>query len=191
MAAFSLIELVFAVGLAATIGAAAVPQLLTSVDDVRAASAARYIAARLQLARMEAIGRGRSVALRFVRSGTSFTLAAYVDGNLDGVRSRDIQDGIDWPLQSSERLSDRFPGVDFGAVSGLPPADPTGTPPGADPIRLGSSDMASFSPLGTSTTGSLYLRGRRDAQYAVRIFGETGKVRTLKYNSRSAEWKPL
>jgi len=187
---FSLTELVFALGLA-TIGAAALPQLLTSVDDIRAAGAARYVAARLQLARMEAVGRGRSVALRFARSGGSFTFASYIDGNRDGVRSRDILDGVDYLLQGSERLPDRFAGVDFGALSGLPPADPTGTAPGADPIRLGSSDMVSFSPLGTSTTGTLYLKGRRDAQYAVRVFGETGKARTLKFNKRSGQWKPL
>jgi len=191
VAAFSLIELVFAVGLAATIGAAAVPQLLTSLDDIRAAAAARYLAGRLQLAKMEAVGRGRSVALRFVRSGGSFSFAAYADGNRDGVLSHDIQEGIDWLLQGSERLPDRFAGVDFGALTGLPPADPSGTAPGADPIRLGSSDMVSFSPLGTSTTGTLYLKGRRDAQYAVRVFGETGKARTLKFNRRSGEWKPL
>jgi type II secretory pathway pseudopilin PulG len=191
VAAFSLIELVFAVGLAATIGAAAVPQLLTSLDDIRAAAAARYLAGRLQLAKMEAVGRGRSVALRFVRSGGSFSFAAYADGNRDGVRSHDIQEGIDWLLQGSERLPDRFAGVDFGALTGLPQADPSGTAPGADPIRLGSSDMVSFSPLGTSTTGTLYLKGRRDAQYAVRVFGETGKARTLKFNRRSGEWKPL
>jgi len=191
VAAFSLIELVFVVGLAATLGAAAVPQLLTSLDDIRAAAAARYLAGRLQLAKMEAVGRGRSVALRFVRSGGSFSFAAYADGNRDGVRSHDIQEGIDWLLQGSERLPDRFAGVDFGALTGLPPADPSGTAPGADPIRLGSSDMVSFSPLGTSTTGTLYLKGRRDAQYAVRVFGETGKARTLKFNRRSGEWKPL
>lgn len=191
MAAFTFIELLFVVGLAATIGAAALPQMLTSVDDVRAGAAARYVSSRLQQVRMEAVARGRSVGVRFVRSASGYSVAVYVDGNRDGVRSRDIQDGTDWPLRPAERLPDRFPGVDFGALPGLPAVDPSSTPPGSDPIRLGSSDIVSFSALGTSTTGSLYVRGRHDAQYVVRVFGETGKTRTLKFNPRSGEWKPL
>ena len=31
--------------------------------------------------------------------------------------------------------------------------------------------------------GTVYIRGRRDAQYAVRIFGETGKTRMLKFDA--------
>jgi type II secretory pathway pseudopilin PulG len=191
VAASSLIELVFVVGLAATTSAAAVPSLLASADDMRAAAAARYLSSRLQQVRMEAALRGRAAALRVSRSGSVYTLAVYVDGNRDGIRARDIQDGIDWQLQAPERLQDRFSGVDFGALPGLPPVDPSSVPPGNDPIRLGSSDMVSFSPTGTCTTGSLYIRGKSDAQYVVRVFGETGKVRTLKFNPRSGEWKSL
>ena len=191
MAAFSFIELLFVVGLAATISAGALPQLLTSVDDLRAAAAARYVSSRLQQVRMDAVARGRAVGIRFVRAGSGYSMTVYADGNRDGVRTRDIQEGTDWPLQPAERLSDRFAGVDFGTLPGLPPVDPSSAPPGSDPIRLGSSDIASFSPLGTSTTGSLYVHGRRDAQYVVRVFGETGKTRVLKFNPRSGEWKAL
>ena len=191
MAAFSFIELLFVVGLAATISAGALPQLLTSVDDLRAAAAARYVSSRLQQVRMEAVARGRAVGIRFIRTSAGYSMTVYADGNRDGVRTRDIQEGVYWPLQPAERLPDRFSGVDFGTLPGLPPVDPSSAPPGSDPIRLGSSDIASFSPLGTSTTGSLYIRGRRDAQYVVRVFGETGKTRALKFNPRSGEWKAL
>ena len=91
----------------------------------------------------------------------------------------------------AERLPDQFPGVEFGAIPGLPPVDPGGTAPGTDPIRLGSADMASFSAAGTSSSGTVYIRSRRDAQYAVRIFGETGKTRMLKYDARTRLWKQL
>jgi type II secretory pathway pseudopilin PulG len=191
VAASSLIELVFVVGLAATTSAAALPSLLASADDMRAEAAARYLSSRLQQVRMEAALRGRAAALRVAHVGSAYTLAVYVDGNRDGIRARDIQDGIDWLLQPSERLQDRFSGVDFGALPGLPPVDPSGAPPGNDPIRLGSSDMVSFSPTGTCTSGSLYIKGKSAAQFVVRVFGETGKVRTLKFNPRSGEWKPL
>jgi hypothetical protein len=81
--------------------------------------------------------------------------------------------------------------VEFGALPGLPPVDPGGTAPGSDPIRLGSGNIASFSSLGTSSSGTVYLRGRRDAQYAVRIFGETGKTRMLKFDPRTRQWRQL
>ena len=83
-----------------------------------------------------------------------------------------------------------FAGVDFGALPGLPPVDPGGTPPGTDPIRLGSGNILTFTPLGTASTGSLYVRGRRNSQYVIRIIGETGKTRVLKFDLVSQEWKP-
>ena len=117
--------------------------------------------------------------------------AVYLDGNRNGVRSADISDGVDPEIHKEERLSDLFPGVDFGAVPGLPSVEPGSPPPGDDPVRFGSTSMAVFSALGTSTPGSLYIRGRRDAQYAVRLFGQTGKIRVLKFNPRTRVWRPL
>ena len=90
-----------------------------------------------------------------------------------------------------ERLFDQFTGVDFGAIPGLPAVDVGGTPPGADPIRLGNSSLATFTPTGTSSSGSLYIRGRRNAQYVVRIYGQTGKTRVLKFDARTRQWKGL
>ena len=60
---YSLLEVVFVAGLGATLTAAAVPQVLAGLDDQRAAIAARYIAARFQRARMEAVRRSAFVAL--------------------------------------------------------------------------------------------------------------------------------
>lgn len=88
-------------------------------------------------------------------------------------------------------MPEQFSGVEFGAIPGLPPVDAGGTPPGTDPIRLGSGSIASFSALGTSSSGTVYIRSRRDAQYAVRIFGETGKTRMLKFEPRTGQWKQL
>jgi type II secretory pathway pseudopilin PulG len=187
---YSLLELVFATSLSATAAAAAVPQILTTVDEYRAAGAARYLAARMQRTRMEAIVRASEVAMQIVQDASGYTFAVYVDGNGNGVRSRDIQRGVDAKLGATERLQDQFRGVDFGALPGLPAVDPGGIPPGADPIRLGSGNLASFSGAGTSSSGSLYIRGGRDIQYVVRIFGETGKVRVLKFDSRAQQWRP-
>jgi type II secretory pathway pseudopilin PulG len=191
VAAFSLIELVFALGLAATVGAIALPAMLTSLDDARALGAARMVSSGLQKARMEAIARNASTAMRMTHDADGYRFTFYVDGNRNGLLTEDISAGIDRPTSSEARLGDQFSGVDFGTRPDLPPVDPGSAPPGSDPIRLGSSDMAVFTPLGTATSGSLYILGRRGMQYVVRIFGDTGKTRTLKFNVRSRQWSML
>jgi type II secretory pathway pseudopilin PulG len=188
---YSLIELTFVVGLVATLSAITAPPILTNLDDFRTAGAAWHMSARLQAVRMEAVVRSADVALRFTATPGGYTYAVFQDGNGNGVRTRDIQQGTDRQIQMPERLPDQFAGVDFGTLPGLPPIDPGGSPPGDDPIRLGSSDILTFSALGTSSSGSLYIRGQRTAQYAIRVLGLSGKTRLLKFDSRARQWKPL
>jgi type II secretory pathway pseudopilin PulG len=188
---YSLIELIFVIGLVATLSGFAIPLLLTGLDNLRAAGAARYMSARLHRARMEAVVRSRDVAIQFTATSRGYTFAMYADGNRNGVLTRDIQRGIDQPLGQPERLGDNFAGVEFGAVDALPPVDPGGTAPGSDPIRIGTSGLLTFTPLGTSSSGTLYIVGRHNAQYAVRILGTTGRIRVLKYEPGSRQWKPL
>jgi type II secretory pathway pseudopilin PulG len=191
VAAFTLVELLFAIGVAVTLAAVSIPQLTAAMDDVRAGAAARLVAATLQQTRMEAVRRGRATAVRFRQTGAGYEFAVYADGNRNGVRAADIAAGRDPQLRAPRRLPDAFPGVDFGAAPGLPAVDASGSPAGTDPIRLGSADMVTFTPLGTATTGSLYIRGRHEVQYVVRVLGETGKTRLLKFNRWSRTWKPL
>jgi hypothetical protein len=187
---YSVLELVFVVGLIVTLTTVTAPNMLMQLDDYRAAGAARYVSARLHRVRMEAVSRSCPVALRFSRSAAGrYAFAVYVDGNHNGVLASDIARGVDRSLAGPESLADSFAGVEFGALPGLPSAEPGGTPPGEDPIRLGASNGATFTPIGTSSSGSLYLRGRT-AQYVIRIFGETGKTRVLKFNTRTRQWMP-
>jgi len=187
VAAFSLIELVFVLGVAATLAAASLPQLAASVDEFRAAGAARYVAARLQQARVRAIARNRDTALRIAHDARGYVVSVVEDGNRNGVLARDVMDGVDTAIGPAEHLVDQFPGVDFGAIGGIPGAEGS-TAPGSDPIRLGVADSVTFTATGTATSGSLYVRGQRTIQYVVRIYGETGRTRILRYNPRSRTW---
>jgi len=188
---YSLVELVAAMAIGITLGAAAIPEYLAAADDVRASGAAYHISGRLQRARMEAVLRSAMVGVQFTQTGSSYSYAVYLDGNRNGVLTRDIQRGVDRLITAAERLPDQFSGVEFGAIPGLPAVDPGGMPPGTDPIRLGSGNIASFSPVGTSSSGTVYIRSRRDAQYAVRIFGETGKTRMVKCEPRTGQGRQL
>ncbi|MEP7310081.1 MAG: GspH/FimT family pseudopilin [Acidobacteriota bacterium] len=190
MAGYTLIELMFVMVLSLTLGAVATPQLLAAVEDVRAAGAVRYVATKLEHARMEAILRAADVGWQFIDSEGGYTYRPFVDGNHNGIRTREIQRGVDTPIGAAERLSNYFAGVDFGIVPGLPAIERGGTSPGTDPIKLGTSNILTFSALGTSSSGSLYLRGRMGAQYVIRVLGETGRLRILKFDARTQAWKP-
>ena len=187
MAAFTLIELMFVLGLAATLASTAVVPVRAGIDGIRAAGAARRVVARLQQARVRAVVRGRDTAIRFAQSGAGFNETMYEDGNGNGVLSTDISAGVDVPVGASERMADQFPGVDFGTLPSIPGAEGSAAP-GSDPIRLGSSDGVTFTPAGTATSGSLYILGRGGVQLVVRIYGETGRTRILKYYSGTGQW---
>jgi type II secretory pathway pseudopilin PulG len=189
---YSLLELMMATTIGVVLTGTAVPEYLTGLDDLRARGAAQHVSGRLQRARMEAVRRSAMVGVQFTEAADGhYSYTVYQDGNRNGVLTRDIQSGIDRPIAPVERLLDQFSGVEFGAMPGLPPVDAGGTPPGADPVRLGSGSIASFSALGTATSGTVFIRGRRGSQYAVRIYGETGRTRLLKFEPRTGTWKQL
>jgi Tfp pilus assembly protein FimT len=118
---YSLIELLFVLSTAATVGAMAIPPFLAAVDAYRTAGAVRYISPRIQRTRMEAVSRSTNAAMQFVSLGTGYSFGIYLDGNGDGVRAQDIRNGVDRRLGAVERLPDNFAGVDFGLLPALPP----------------------------------------------------------------------
>ena len=123
--------------------------------------------------------RSTNVALRFDRNASGVTFRMFVDGNRNGVRSADITAGVDPGLTDATRLSEFFPGVDIAVT----PAAGS-----ADPVRIGSSNLLSFTALGTATPGSIYVRGRDGLQLAIRIFGATGRTRLQRFDARTRRW---
>ncbi len=184
------LELLLVSTLVATLAALAVPLTLDTLDDARAEAAARYLAARFALARGQAARRSARVAIRFERRDTDYVYATYLDGNRNGVLTRDVQSGIDLPLTPLERLSDRFSGVQFGVMRGVSPIEPgEQLSEGDDPVRAGSANTLSFAPDGSGTSGTVYVRGRR-RQTAVRVLGATGRFRTLSFDAANRRWSP-
>ena len=165
--------------IAVILAAIAVPQALVSIDRSRAWAAARYLSARMALARSQAVMRSATVALRFEEDQRGgFTFGVFVDGNGNGVRIRDISSGIDRRLDPPTRLSDLFPGVTIALSEGS----------SGDPVRIGSTSLMSFTPLGTATSGTIYLRGRDGSQFGVRVLGATGRTRVLRYLPATGQW---
>ena len=145
---------------------------------MHAASATRFLASRMAVARAQAVMRSAHVALRFEAQSSGIVFRMFLDGNHNGVRAADITSGVDTPLESAVRLGDLFQGVAI-AVTGAA---------GTDPVRLGASNLLSFTPLGTSTSGSIFVRGRDGSQFAIRILGVTGRTRIERFLVRSNSW---
>lgn len=176
---FTLLEVIVVVALILIVSAIAIPQALSSLNASRGLAAARFLAARMHLARAQAVGRTATIALVFRREPRGIGFQVYQDGNRNGVRTVEIEAGIDRPVDNAVRLFELFPGVMIGAI----PEAPTD-----DPIRLGASDILSFTPYGTSSSGTIYIRGRDGTQWAVRVLGATARARVLRFVPASGEW---
>lgn len=183
----SFIESMCLLGLICTLAGMAVSSLAEAIDAARGFGAARHLAAQARLIRMEAATQSRTIAIRFEAVDDGYRYGVYADGNDNGVRSSDIARGIDLPLAPVTRIEDRFPGVRVELGPNVPPVG-SESGAGGSPLRLGSGNLLSFAPSGSSTSGTIYLRSWRGRQYAVRVLGATGRVRVLQYSVADGEW---
>lgn len=191
---FQLVELLVALAVMASLLAIGVPPLFQLSGDLRLRLAAGELVGVLRTARAYAVRYDANVALKFRTGGDgAVTFTLYRDGDGDGVRNRDIDTGVDPAVAPPSRLSQLGRGVGFGFPPGPPPPDP-GSPDRpldrtSDPIRFNQSDLASFSPLGTSTPGSLYLTDGAQRLAVVRVTNRTGRVRVLVYDPDERVWR--
>lgn len=184
---FTLLELLFAVAIAGTLTALAIPYSLRALDDFSTHSAARYLARRLIAARVDAIRRSTAHGFGFAPENSGYTLTPVADGNGNGVRTSELGSGVDRVLGEPERIDAHFAGVSFGFHQGVPDVD--GNPSGSlDGVRIGASRLLVMNTDGTATSGTLYLRGPGRSQYAVRVFGVTGRVRVLRFDAIRNRW---
>jgi hypothetical protein len=185
----ALIDVIFTAGVIAVLSGIAVPMLQATRQHDQARAAARFFAARLQQARIEAVRRNTTVAVRFEPDDFD-RFAIYADGDRDGVLESDIERGIDTIIATETRLSNYAGGVTFRINQPIVEPD-TGVAlsAGADPLRIGASTLLSFSPLGSATSGTLYLSAHSGPQMAIRILGATSRMRVLKFDAGVRQWR--
>ena len=58
----------------------------------------------------------------------------------------------------------------------------------SDPIQLGGTTLLTFTPEGTATSGSLYVRGRKGVQMPYECSVRTGRARVHRYDERQHAW---
>lgn len=193
---FSLFDLLATLAVIAIAAALGLPELFRATEQTRLALGASEIASSLRLTRIYAMRHSANVAIKFSTAGDGVvTYAIFSDGDGDGVRTQDIEDGVDSRVEPWRPLTHLGRGIGFGFPPGPLPSDPTsGRPIGGsrdDPIRFNSSDLASFSPAGTATPGSVYLTDGRRGFVVVRVTNVSGRVRTLRWDHDAAVWRAI
>lgn len=189
---FQLLELVIVLALFVLLATLTAPPLLRISSELRLRLAAQEVSSAMGLARALAVRHCANVALKFrPRPFGAATWSLYRDGDGDGVLNRDIDTGVDPILKQPRRLEQIGNRVRFGFPPGRRVRDPGSGQwlKGEDAIRFNSSDLASFSPLGTSTPGTVYLTDGQSQLAAVRVTGRTGKVKVIVYDFGAEVWK--
>lgn len=191
---FNLLELIIVLAITGLISLSAVPRILDWSSALRVRLAAAEIGSTFQRARIEAARRRQNLGVRFqVETGGEVSWTLYRDGDGDGIRTRDIEKGIDPQVTPARRLRHLGRHIRFGFPEDLQPRDPANPRRllGAlgDPVRFGSSDLASFGPLGTASPGTVYLTDGHLNLAAVRVLGASGRVKVITYDLERQLWR--
>lgn len=191
---FTLVELIVVLAVLGILSTLLVPSAGALLGDTRLRITAGELAGILHRTRALAIRHSTHVAVRFTGRGSgAVSYAFYRDGDGDGVLSADINAGVD-PVLQAPRLIDQLGNrVRFGFPPGPPARDPASPSQflsaDQDPIRFGTSDMASFDAFGGATPGSLFVTDGRSRLAAIRVAGMSGRIRVLFYDFGARVWR--
>jgi len=178
-----LLELLVAVSLAMVMVAAAIPKAQSMVHESRLRGAAFYLRGLMRQVRARAAAQACYMGVVFDEVDGDPVFSIHADGNANGIRRVDVDSGADPMFREPYRLSETFPGVRYGSL-------PAGAKLPMRGLQIGRSHIVSFSPLGSSTTGTLFLSNDYGLVYAVVIFGSTGRVRVVRYRG-GGKWQAM
>jgi prepilin-type N-terminal cleavage/methylation domain-containing protein len=190
---FTLAELMAALAIAAILLLITLPTIASMRIEGRVAAGARELAMTFHALRWQSVAKNRNHGLLFDRSENGWIWFLVQDGNGNGLRTAELRTGVDITLSGPHSIeeSDGLVKLGFPATGRLPAIPPRR---GAiaeldDPVKFGRSNLVSFSPLGSSSSGTLYLTDGRHKLYAVVLFGPTARVRVWRYDLREGVWR--
>ncbi len=189
---YTLAELLATLAIVAMAVAVTLPAAAMLRDGGRAAAGARTMATLLSAQRWKSVAGHRTRGLQFRKIGDGWSWREVADGNGNGLRTAEIHRGIDPVLSSDVSLERQVEDVRLGFPPGGPfPEAPPGTGSlgaGDDPVRFGRSDLVSFSPVGSASSGTIYVTDGRSALFAIVLFGPTARLRVWRYLKRERRW---
>ena len=176
---FGLVELLVVLAMATVLYATALPRLAATVHEHRLRGAAIHFRGLFRQVRARAAAEARYIGVVFDEVDGDHSI--YADGNANGIRRADIRRGIDVRIREPYRISQTFPGVRYGS---LPAGAEEPFFPG---LRIGRSKIISFSPIGASTSGTVFLSNQYEIVYCVVVLGSTSRVRIARYRGNGWE----
>jgi len=190
---FSLVELLAALTLLGLVVVLGFPAAADRLAAARASAAAREMALLLQSLRWRAVATSASHGVLFVQDGAGWSWLLVRDGNGNGLGTAEVRSGIDLTLSGPHRFDDVVAGIALGfpptpRIPNVPPRSGAVANLG-DPVQFGASNLVAFSPLGSASSGTLYLTDGRHALRALVVFGPTGRVRVWRLDTREGRWR--
>ncbi len=187
----SLMELLVCVAIISVFISAVIPGFAGIMAKARLKNTSRSILFLFQRVRIQAISEARYIGVRFENSedGKGICYSIYQDGDGDGLRTADIEAGIDKRVEGPRHF--HMEGVEFGILEGKVKDVPTsgGTINNSDdPIKFGRSNIVSFSPIGRSSSGSVYLKSGNSYMFTIKLYGASAKMKEWEYNSTTEDW---
>ena len=151
---------------------------------------AREILNALEVCRWKAFNERRYTGILVEHPSTVFQFSFFGDGNKNGIRTAEIQTGVDGsflrPMYLRRAQGDMEAAVLNFPVPEIPPKKGWLDP--VDPVKFGSSNIISFSPDGQSSSGTLYLACHsQQRMYAIVLYGPTAKLTLWKFFD--AKWQ--
>lgn len=188
----SLIEILLVLAVLAIVVAITLPDLA----EIRGAAALGAASSRLKgllfRCRAYAILNSRATAVVFEhRDDGSWRCFIAVDGDGDGIRTRDIRGLIDPVVGEVLHLDGG--GAGLGILQGEFVPDPSGR--GRlrgdldDPVRAGRGNIITFTARSTATPASIYLTDHRARMRVLRVYGGTGRVISRVWRSGWPKWR--
>jgi Tfp pilus assembly protein PilE len=187
----SLLEILTVVGIIGVCAIVAMPSFFSMRQRMGVRIAAAEMRAIFANTRMLAIARHKHVGVKFRRTGDGWQYAVFEDGNGNGVRNADITAGTDRQIQpyrvvlQGNRVSQI--GLPLRAIP-----DPSGAgsvSPAASAVRFNSSTLCAFTPLGTATSGSIFLTDGKEGAAALIVNGPSARIRVVVLEG--TRWKRL
>jgi Tfp pilus assembly protein FimT len=179
----SVIELVVTLALIVIVLGVSIPRMAGYVRESRLRGAAFYLRGLFRETRARAAREARYVGVVFDEVDGDPVFSIYGDGNSNGIHRLDIDRGVEEQIREPYRLTLTFPGIRYGS---LPDGAEAPSFPG---LQIGRSKIVSFSPIGASTSGTLYLSNEYGTVYAVVILGSTGRVRVARF--QGGKWQAM
>ena len=178
---YGLVELLLVLAMATVLLATAVPRLAATLHEHRLRGAAIHLRGLFRQVRARAAAEARYIGVVFDEVDGDPVYSIYADGNANGIRRADIRRGIDVRIREPYSISETFPGVRYGS---LPAGAEEPFFPG---LRIGRSKIVSFSPIGASTSGTVFLSNQYEIVYCVVVLGSTSRVRIARYRGNGWE----